>query len=337
MKKTLVFLMVAMFILSMLAACAKKVETPVEPTKVKVGVFNYISSAPFFIARDEGYFAEQGLDVELIDFGSASNEMLPAVMDGKLDAAGYAVTVAIYNAILQGGDVKFVADKGYQNPDNCITDAWVARKESLDAGLITNGSSLSGKKVAFPRGTTIEFTMDLLLDESGLTQNIFEYSNINDSAARIEAVKNKSVDVTFLSEPWVTKAKTSGVEVWMPASKIVPGMSFGGVVFGPTLLNGDPKIAKAFLVAYLKAVKQFNQGKTDRNVEIIANYTKLSPEDIKVSCWTNFKADGLIDTEYFQKYQDWALSKGLINGEIQLDQIWTSKYLDAALQELNKK
>ncbi len=46
------------------------------PVKLKVAVFPFLSSAVFKIAKDEGYFAEQGLDVELVPLKS-SNEAIP--------------------------------------------------------------------------------------------------------------------------------------------------------------------------------------------------------------------------------------------------------------------
>lgn len=344
MLKKMNILIVFALLFSILAACTISptslppvIEKTKEPIKIKVGVLNYISAAPFFIARDEGYFAEQGLDVELVDFGSSSSELLPALVDGQLDAASYSLTVAVFNAILQGGEVKFVADKGYMNPDNCSTDAWVASVSAIDSGSISGVETIKGKNVAFPPGTTIEFTMDKLLAEKGLTQADITTSNVADSAARIEAIKNGSIDVTFLSEPWITNGQTTGdIKIWKRASDIIPGMSLAGVLFGPTLLKADPEVGKAFLVAYLKAAEQFNQGKTDRNVEIIANYTKLDPEKIKASCWTSFKPDGLMDTDSMMAFQNWAVEKGIVSGPVELDKFWTSDYIVAAFKEFKK-
>ena len=47
------------------------------------------------------------------------------------------------------------------------------------------------------------------------------------------------------------------------------------------------------MIAYLKGVRQYNQGKTDRNVEIIAKYTEMTPEEVKGSCWMSMRSDGI--------------------------------------------
>jgi len=95
-------------------------------------------------------------------------------------------------------------------------------------------------------------------------------------------------------------------------------------------LEDNPDAGVRFMTAYLKGVRQFNEGKTDRNVEIIANFTKLAPEDIKASCWTSFRPDGSIDEATAIAFQKWAVEKDYANGPLELDQFWTSKFIDAA-------
>ncbi len=80
----------------LIAACApagEELGRP-EPLALKVGILPYISFAPFFIAEEEGYFAEQGLQVELVRPGNVS-EALAALVQGDLDVAGEPSTVAI--------------------------------------------------------------------------------------------------------------------------------------------------------------------------------------------------------------------------------------------------
>jgi len=334
MKALSKFLFFAAFLGILITGCTSDKNLPLKsknPIHLKVGVYNYISSAPYFIARDEGFFAEQGLDVELVEFGSASSEMLPALISKQLDAAGHTLNVSVLNSILEGENVKFVADRGYMNPENCITDAWVGNVEKIENGELNEPASIKGKNVSFTGTGTIEFTIDKLLAENNLTQSDINVTPVSDSAARVESLKNGSLDVSILSEPWISKAESSGAgKVWIPVSQIVPGMTFGVTIFGPTLLEMDPSVGTAFMKAYIKAIDQFNEGKTDRNVEIIANYTKLSPEDIKSSCWTSFKPDASIDPKYLDEFQKWALEKGYIKSAVTVDQMYTSLYVDNA-------
>jgi hypothetical protein len=72
-------------------------------------------------------------------------------------------------------------------------------------------------------------------------------------------------------------------------------------------------------------------------VELIAEFTKLDPEAIKGSCWTSFKPDGSVETDYLLSFQDWAIEKELVSSPLDLDQVWSSDFLDAAFEELDKE
>ncbi len=69
--------------------------------------------------------------------------------------------------------------------------------------------------------------------------------------------------------------------------------------------------------------KQYNLGKTDRNVAIIAKYTEMKPEEVRQSCWMSMRSDGMIDNAGMSGFQEWALAKGL-----QLSLVPPEKLLD---------
>jgi len=300
------------------------------PIKLKVAVFNYISNAPLFIARDEGYYAEQGLDVELVEFTSSS-EIVPALLSGQIDIGANALSVGMFNAIGQGDRLMFVADKGFYNPENCTTDAFVI-SSAMGANGEPTADDIKGKVMVFPPGDVFEYMADTLLTGYGLTQADVKPTAVADSAARIEGLKTGSIDISLLSEPWITRAKDdSGAVAQWPLSKIAPGLSGAMMVFGPAILDKNADAGVRFMAAYLKAVQKFNEGKTDRNVEIISGYTKLTPDQVKASCWTSFTPDGKINTDAMMAFQEWGLGKGYINSRLELDQVWTSSFIDQAM------
>jgi len=306
------------------------------PVHLKVGIFNFSSFAPLFIGYEDGYFAAQGLDVELIDFGSASSEFIPAVLSKEIDIGAYTLSVAVLNAIADGANIKYVADKGFLNPDGCTTDAWVASQPLLDGGGLTDSASLQGKNIVSISGGTFEYALDIMLEQGGLTQSDIEVLTVNDSAARVDGLKSGSIDVAPLSEPWITRAAAQNAgAVYQPLSAQLPNFSLGAILYGPSILEQDSDVGDRFMVAYLQAVQQFNEGKTDRNIEIIAKYTHLDPEEIKAACWTSFRPDGSIDSEAVTNFGEWALAKGYIDTPLTFEQIVDTKYLESANHILN--
>ena len=72
-----------------------------EPVKLKVLVAPFLGYAPFFIAMEEGYFAEQGLEIEFVKMGGTI-EAIPALAQGKLDVLSGDISIGILNAIARG-------------------------------------------------------------------------------------------------------------------------------------------------------------------------------------------------------------------------------------------
>ncbi len=82
--------------------------------------------------------------------------------------------------------------------------------------------------------------------------------------------------------------------------------------------------------AYLKGLRQYTEGKTDRNVEILTEYTGLEADLVKRSCWPPMHSDGMIITDTIDAYQEWAVSKGYIEEVIPVDDYWDPSYIEQA-------
>src|SRR3954470_8195475 len=65
---------------------------------VKVGTIAAINDAGLYLALERGYFAAEGLDVELVPF-RASADMIPLMGNGQLDVGSGAAIPSIFNAI----------------------------------------------------------------------------------------------------------------------------------------------------------------------------------------------------------------------------------------------
>lgn len=352
MKQTSKKTIAATLLLALLAACgpaprseptqptgqaqttaAQPTATPEAPMHLKLGMFNFASFAPLYFAQAEGYYTEEGLEVELVSFAKSS-EAIPALAAGEIDVVGFSLAASIFNAIQEGINLKYVADKGYLEPSNCTTDAWMASKQALDAGL-SDPSTLAGRSISIPTGGTFEYSIDMLLAQGGLTQEDVNPQYIADNAARVEGLRNGAIDLVSLGEPWITRVVNSGAgEVWVPMAEVTPQLPVGLIVYGPTILDKNREAGIRFMAAYLRGVEQFNQGKTERNIELISEFTQLSPEDVQAACWNTFRADGGVDTESVMAFQEWALQKGLVNEALELDQIWTDEFLAEAAKRL---
>lgn len=301
------------------------------PIHLRVGTLKYMSNGPVFIAREQGFFAEQGLDVELVDFGYVDRDMLPALLDSQLDIAATSINAGILNAIANGGNLRLVADKGHVNPDACATEAWLARKSLVENGDLADLSGLKGRTMATWIGTTFEYANDMLLAKAGLTDKDVQITTVADATARIDALRSGTIDVSTEAEPWITHSTEQDASaLWLPLSAIVPDLSVAAIVYGPGILDENPQAGVRFMAAYLKAVRHFSAGKSDQSVQIIAKYTGLAPDVIRSACWNSYHADGSIDEQQLMNFVTWTHGKGYLDSLLRLPQIWDPQFVEQA-------
>ena len=112
----------------------------------------------------------------------------------------------------------------------------------------------------------------------------------------------------------------------------MPNFSIGVTVFGPLLLEEYPEAGERFLAAYMQAIHQYNEGKTDRNIEIMAEGTGVDVATLQAACWSPFRNDGLIDIDGIDEFQQWAVDGGFLESVVPSDQYWEPSFLEAAIE-----
>jgi NitT/TauT family transport system substrate-binding protein len=262
-----------------------------ELSTVKVMLMPFMSFAPFFIAEEEGYFLEQGIKIEFIKFGSPVQAM-PSLAQGDLDVATGGITSSLFNSISRGVNVKVVADKGRLH-DRCSNAAILINKELAESGEISEISHLNGKKLALEDFGGWGYIYSKVLEKGNLSL--------------------EDIDNTF-----------------MPPPDRVIALQIAYIIYGPSILGKNPDLGKRFMVAYLKGVKQFKEGKTERNIDIIQKYTQLDKELIENSCWIAINSRGYMNTQSLLDVQEWGYNNGYVDELVTEDQLFDLSFVEYA-------
>jgi NitT/TauT family transport system substrate-binding protein len=330
-RKVALFSLMALALLLESCAPAATGSRKSELTKLRVNIQPYLSFAPFFIAKEEGYFEEQHLQVEFVQLRNSLEDVL-ALNQGKLDVFGDVITTGLISTIARGGEIKIVADKGYLPASGCASVAILARRQLIEDGKLKNPQQLRGLRVYFPQPSATGYIGDKLLLSAGLTLDNILYVKVP-SAAASEALKRNTLDLIITSEPWATRIIREGSGIlWMPAARIAPEFQFAVVAYGKKLLHDDPDAGRRFMHAYLKAVRKYNEGKTARNLEILAQYTKLDKELLTAACWMAMRSDGWVNTQSLLEFQSWAAKKGLLDYSATENQLWDPRFIQYVKQ-----
>jgi NitT/TauT family transport system substrate-binding protein len=320
-----------------LQACASqpasKPASP-KPVRLKVLLLPSLSSAPLFVAADGGYFSEQGLEVEFVKT-SRSAEALAALAQGELDVWTGSVSFSLFNAIARKARIKVVSDKGTIALSGCSYGALMVRRALIENKELSSPVQLRGRRIVLNPSASPGYFMEKLLKPVGLTLDDIKVVDIPDGALVGEALKNGSVDAAFVLEPWVTQILQAGnAVIFAPAEQVVPNYQHLVTVYGPSLLDENPEAGKKFMAAYLKAVRQYNQGKTERNLEILARGTGLDKELLRKACWPSVRGDGQIDLSSLIDFQNWGMKRQFLDRVLTSDQVWDPTFVDYARQML---
>jgi NitT/TauT family transport system substrate-binding protein len=291
-------------------------------TTVRVAYQPTTSNGPLYIAEDEGFFAEQGIDVEFVKTANSA-AALPLLVSGDVAASTGPLKIGLLNIVIKGQNVRIVADKGSVASGSCTVLAMMVRKDLFDKGIVTNVSDLKGRKIA---GHDSDYDLFRSLAVGNLTENDIETVDM-DFPTTVSAFQNGAIDAGILTEPYVTQARNSGsAVVLVPAQDYMPGWPMP-LYYGPAILDKDPELGRRFMVAFLQGVKQYNEGKTDRNLAIMENYTHLDRDLLNQTCWWPVAADGNLSRQPVREYTDWMYANKMISQNLNDDQLFDMSYV----------
>jgi NitT/TauT family transport system substrate-binding protein len=310
-------------------SCAKPA-TDAQP--VRIAVSRYFANSPLFIARDEGFFADEGLTVEFVEAPGSASQLVPALVQGRIDVISSAVSVGILNAIGLGAKVRLVADRGIYDPRACSATALVARR--VPEGRALSAEDVRGRRFAVsgPTSGTVYF-LDVLLDSLGLRPDEVSSTQVP-AIATLDALENGGIDFVSAIEPQLTVLLAAGNHIAIPYERVLPGFQSGALVFGPRLLSRDRDAGRRFIRAYLRAVRQYNQGKTEHNLDVLSRATGLDRPTLERMCWPPLREDGRLSLEGLKAYEEWAHRKGYMEHVIPVERLWDAELVQSAAAEL---
>ncbi|MGB9867918.1 MAG: ABC transporter substrate-binding protein [Bacillota bacterium] len=311
------------------------------PQKVKVGMKGVPSDAGVIIALHKGYFKQLGLEVEVFTFNSGQ-EMINPLAGGHLDV-GLAVTdAAMFNAFLRQIPVKIVADKGYNLPGKAYYQL-VIRKDL--EGQVKDYRDLKGKTLAVVGTASLdEICLDRALQAGGLSTQSQEVkvTVIKAFPDMLAALANKSVDGAMLIEPWTAQGEKMGVlKRFRDPSEFDKDAQIAIVIYGDTMLK-RPEVANRFMVAYLKAVRDYNdafvKGKgTEEVIDILASKSLTKDKEMyRLMNPAGLNPNGYVNTKGLEADLEWYRQRGLLKGTIKAEDIVDHSFVEAALKVLGK-
>jgi NitT/TauT family transport system substrate-binding protein len=238
-RRFIVFLLIILFVFLGLA-CKQKTEEP-----FKLGLVTWVGFGPFYVAQEKGYYAEEGLKVEIQRIEEVG-ALRAALISGSLDAIVHTID-SWANAAAEGLPAVCVlkVDESYGG------DGLVVKNE------INSIRNLKGKTIAFSRGLPSHFFLLKLLKENGISASdiIEQHMEAPDAAAAFIARK---VDAAVTWEPFLTEAANTEHGKVLVTSKDHPGFIVDNLIVRKNVAKERHEDVKKLLRAWFKAIDFVN-------------------------------------------------------------------------------
>lgn len=310
--------------------------------EVPVGISPVMSSAALYIAKEKGYFKDEGIDVVVKPFKGSGAEMVPFLASGQLFVAGGNVAAGVYNAIANDIPIKFVVDKGTVTPKHGYL-ALIVRKDHIESGRYKDFKDLKGMTMAVTaKGVSQEIATEKYLQKGGLSLADIKLITLAYSDMNI-AMANKSLDAAVQIEPFVAAAVSNNLAARVAGSdEVYPNQQSAVMMYSPIFMEKHPDKAKAFMVAYVKGLRDYNDAfeKNIKRAEIIAILAKSTsmsdPKTYDAVRPVGLHPDGRMDVQSLKDDAQWYLAHGYVKQLPNMDVIVDHSFVDFALRKLGE-
>jgi len=194
MKKSLIVVLTVFVLTSVLfTTCKKKAVNFV----LKIGYGGSLCEAPLHIAQEKGFFAEEGLNIDLIKIASGAG--FDALTSGQVDAS-FALLASIVQPLSNGLPAKITTglhtgcDIVLVKPDSGITRVEHLRGKKIGVPSMTGSPTIYAKRVLADNG------IDIRMETSQVEFVVYAVSDLP------LILSNGGVDAIAMNEPTATIA-----------------------------------------------------------------------------------------------------------------------------------
>lgn len=304
MKKSL---KVSLVILVLLIVC-----TFPAAAALKVGILPDADSIPLIVAEEEGFFAESGLEIEIVSFNN------PIERDSALQAN------AIDGAISDVLSILFFVDNGQNVKITSLTNGRYVLLSGKNTE-IRDYEDLKNVEIAISSNTIIEYITDRLVKTNGLEDEEIAKVAIPKIPVRLQMLEAGKVKAACLPEPLASVLIKNGANKIGESTEL--GEAPGIMLFKEQAIEKKEKEIEAFYTAYSKAVELLNED-SDQYRDLLIEKAGF-PEEIKESfVFPEYDKPHLPQKNTVDLVIDWMERKDLVEGEYKFQDIIESRFVE---------
>ena len=302
-----IIVVIAALLISMLAGCAAKDDSnTADPSsngsgeqkleKIRYAPLSGVSGLAVSFGAEQGFFKEEGLDVEFI----STKDPIAGLTSKDIDVVDVATTTALV-AAGKGAPVKIVSSMfRTKGPFYLIASPGIERVEDL-----------KGKKVGVAVfGSGLEVYTRVILEKHGLSADDVTFIANSTHQAAYSSMETGQVDATIIHEPFASLVEKEGKgKIIAVGWDYLPSFHTGVLAARQGILEDKPELVEKLLRAYFKS-QEYAKSHPEEYKEYYLKNIEIDPAVLDESLkredvlWENnpdVSVDALNDTQKIQK------------------------------------
>jgi ABC-type nitrate/sulfonate/bicarbonate transport system substrate-binding protein len=188
--------------------------------KIKIGHLVALDMAPMFVAKEAGFFKDEGMDVETTFFPNPGDNNA-ALAGGSLQISINPFTLP-YLAENSGIPIRIISSAGGLSIMEVIAQGELNVDSPKALGEFVKANPGKKLKVAALKGDTLEMILYRSFKDNGMSYDNFDMVWFNELPAMVQSFEAKQVDILSFIKPYTTnliknngaKRLTDNSEVW---------------------------------------------------------------------------------------------------------------------------
>ncbi len=302
---------------------------------VKIGVVRSLSGTPVYVAKAKGFFADEGLDAELVFFESAQ-PISVAVASGDADFGTTGLTAAFFNLASQGA-LRIIGSSTWETPGFQNT-GFLVSNQAYVAGL-TSLKDIGGHSAAITQsGTPLHYILALAAAKYGIDFQSMRVLLLQSNPNVATALTGGQVDIAMqTAAPAYALIAKGGARLLGWAGDELPREQSEALFTSTRMANERGEVVTRYLHAYREATAYIHDAVADANdrrrdgpaaAEVIAIAAKAidqSPDVVKQG-FPFFDPQARIVERNFSDLAAWYKAQNMLKGELDVKALIDTRY-----------